>query len=93
MQLLGKNGRHEVEHKQQYRFDNLHDGKWILKNSLIEDVAILGLIILIGGGLVTIENDDFAAHFHSLPFSSSGLAGPRDFAIHEQKHKGCQIGE
>ena len=59
----------------------------------IEDVAILGLTILIGGGLVTIENDDFAVHFHSLPFSSGGLAGPRDFAIHEQKHKGCQIGE
>src|SRR5439155_26608493 len=32
MQLLGKNGRHEVEHKQQYPFDNFHDGKWILKN-------------------------------------------------------------
>ena len=38
MQLLGKNGRHEVEHKQQYRFDNFHDGKWILKSSLIETV-------------------------------------------------------
>ena len=42
---------------------------------LIEDVAILGLTILIGGGLVTIENDDFAVHFHSLPFSSrSGVS-------------------
>ena len=54
-----------------------------LEERLIEDVAILGLIILIGRGLVTIENDDFAVHFHSLPFSSGGLAGPRDFAIHE----------
>ena len=64
-----------------------------MKNSLIEDVAILGLTILIGGGLVTIENDDFAVHFHSLPFSSGSLAGPLDFAIHDQKHKGCQMGE
>src|SRR5439155_10928979 len=36
MQLLGKNGRHEVEHKQQYRFDNCHEGNGSLKNSLIE---------------------------------------------------------
>src|SRR5439155_7755314 len=38
MQRLGKNGWHEVEDKQQYRFDNFHDGKWILKSSLIETV-------------------------------------------------------